>query len=115
MNSELHKLFKKKLIEKNMKLTEASKFLGCSPQFVFAVFSGKSCLPRKMLPKMAALLDLDEAHLGLAFGYYPQDWLDLCQASPDIVYKAMTSLLSSIKTNPDLKPVQRKGKPQQAL
>lgn len=107
-------LYQIRCIQLSLTRDEAAKKFRCSWQFILSVLTYKRPMPEWMIKKMAEFLDVDEGVVGLAFGYYPEDWVALCRENPGVVYKSLVSALKSLKANPSLKthPVRGKSRSQ---
>ncbi len=62
------------------------------------------------MAKMAKFLNLEEGVVGIAFGYYPTEWVNICRDAPDVVHRAMHTLLKTLKTRPNLSLASHRGK-----
>jgi len=71
----------------------AVTIFGVSRQFMHAVLSFKTGCPEKMLDKMCKEFGAHKEVLGVAFGRYPEDWLQFLRERPGRAQKAIHGIL----------------------
>lgn len=99
-----------KCLQDGLTREQAAAHFGCSWQFILAVLTYKRPMPASMVPKMATFLGIDEGIVGIAFGYYPVDWMTICRETPEVIHRAINSLLKTLKSTPDLRLDPHRGK-----
>lgn len=102
INGLIHELYRVKCIQDCLTREEASKFFKTSWQFLYAVLTYKRPMPEWMVAKMAEFLDIPEGVVGIAYGYYPEEWVELCRTQPDVIHKSMHTLLKTLSPDPDV-------------
>ena len=102
--------FQIRCVQLDITRDEAAKRFKVTWQYLYQVLTYVRPMPQWMVKKMAAFLEIDEGVVGIAFGYYPVEWIFVCQHTPEAIYKQIKETLGTVsgKFKMQGKPVREK-------
>ena len=74
----------------------AAKQFGCSWQYLHSVLIYKRPMPPWLIQALSTFLQVEPGIIGLAFGYYPDAWIQLAREQPELCFRALTMTLGKL-------------------